>query len=146
MEVIKNPIVIGVLTGITTYAYLKYNVDKKNKILLSDDKDAELEEVNLMTPLLFTIIGWLFAISYFQDETNIMTENISNNKSNVIVTESNKPELLIGGTNNGNHLQREINNIVETMTTHSEKSYHVLSKGLNIPRELGKLPDVFIEN
>ena len=39
MEIVKNPIIIGVLAGAITYGYLQWEVDKKNKKNVGHQQD-----------------------------------------------------------------------------------------------------------
>lgn len=79
MEVIKNPVIIGLLAGTITYAYLSYNIEERNK--RRKKKGAKKESVNLMIPLVITIIAWFIAYAYFEynpqqkvEESNIAQE------------------------------------------------------------------------
>ncbi len=68
MDIIKNPIIIGLVIGALTYGYLSYTVNEKNE---ENDKKKkhkrkEKESVNLMIPLVVAIIVWFIAYAYFE--------------------------------------------------------------------------------
>jgi hypothetical protein len=61
MDIIKNPIIIGLTMGTLTYGYLLYTIPEKKK-----GKKKEKESVNLMIPLVMFIISWFIAYAYFE--------------------------------------------------------------------------------
>ena len=63
MDIIKNPIVIAILAGAITYAYLTWNVEEKK-----DKKKGKQEkkEINLLIPLVVAVIAWFLAYAYFE--------------------------------------------------------------------------------
>lgn len=64
MDIIKNPVIIGLLAGTITYIYLTWNLNEKNK--KRQKKGQKKEEINLMIPLVISIIGWFIAYAYFE--------------------------------------------------------------------------------
>jgi hypothetical protein len=64
MDIVKNPVIIGLLAGTITYAYLTWSLTEKNK--KRQKKGQKKEEVNLIIPLVVTIIGWFIAYAYFE--------------------------------------------------------------------------------
>ncbi len=126
MNIVKNPVFIGVITGVVVYLYLKYQLDEKNKRLIKKKKKISEEDVNLMIPLVIGALAWFFSMNYFEDEIEQEIENIP-------MSLSKQGEI--------NEINNELKKIVESFTDSAE-SYQILGKGLNIPN---KLPDVFIE-
>jgi len=64
MDIVKNPVIIGLLAGTITYVYLTWSLDEKNK--KRQKKGQKKEEVNLIIPLVVSIIGWFIAYAYFE--------------------------------------------------------------------------------
>ena len=125
MDIIKNPVVVGVIAGLGTYIYLKYNSDKKNLRIIkknkTNSKKIKLDEVNLMIPLLVSIIVWFITYAYLESsnessnksylhhepQTFFQVPNMGYKFTRDILSESSDPKsfsLLVGGNNNGHGL------------------------------------------
>lgn len=61
--IIKNPIIIGLVAGVITYAYLSWQTEQTNK---KKKHRKDKEEVNLLIPLAVSIIIWFVAYAYFE--------------------------------------------------------------------------------
>lgn len=86
MDIIKNPMVIGVLAGTLTYIYMKNDIDKKNKI--REKKGKEPLEVNLLIPLAVTFCGWLIMYIYLENQNQteeIYIQQIEHNPTGSII-------------------------------------------------------------
>jgi len=81
MDIIKNPVVIGMFAGLGTYVYQKYNTDERNAKRRKKNKKAKLEEVNLVIPLLVTLIVWFIAYAYLESD-NKHARNVSVSRPN----------------------------------------------------------------
>lgn len=68
MDIIKNPIIIGIAMGALTYGYLSYIANEKNEenSKKKKNKRKEKESVNLMIPLVVIVIAWFIAYAYFE--------------------------------------------------------------------------------
>ena len=77
MDIIKNPVIIGLLAGTITYIYLKWSLDEKNK--KRQKKGQKQEDINLMIPLVVSIIGWFIAYAYFEytPEKNFSNQSVN---------------------------------------------------------------------
>jgi len=76
MEIVKNPIIIGLLAGTVTYMYMNWSIE--NSDYEKDEYDIVLDEsgkkqkvykkpeVNLLIPLLVALIGWFITYAYFE--------------------------------------------------------------------------------
>lgn len=124
LDIIKNPIVLGVLAGAITYLYLMWSMSDKKK----DDKSKK--EVSLFYPIIVTIVVAVIAYTYFnyspQPVTTSMPEQISLKKK----LDLSQPA--------GNY------RFVKDITSESPTSFHLISRGVNIPNNIN-VPDVFIE-
>jgi hypothetical protein len=65
MDIVRNPVVIGLFVGTMTYAYLSHSAKDKNK----NDKNYKKQKINLMIPLVMALIGWFIAYAYFENKT-----------------------------------------------------------------------------
>ena len=64
MDIIKNPIVVGLFASVITYIYLSWRASENNKKKKS--KDKKKEEVNLLIPLVVGIIVWFVMYGYLE--------------------------------------------------------------------------------
>ena len=141
MDIIKNPVVVGVICGIITYVYMKYTSDKINerriKRMKKENINLKLDKVNLLIPLAISIVGWFFATNYFENEEKT--------EQTIIVSEV--PQINDIGklpqSGGIGELNKQMNNVIDSISD-SARSYHLISRGLNIPNNI-KMPDVFIE-
>ena len=87
IEIIKNPIIIGITVGVLVYIYIQWEQqNKKNK------KD------NLMLPLGIGILAWFLPHNYFQDYNFEMEDEVHIPTIRII-----SPQL--GGSKNTQQLQ-----------------------------------------
>ena len=84
-------------------------------------KDKKKSEVSLKIPVIVAIVGMI--IAYVVCSSDGSNSGTNNGVNNVVV---NQPKLL------------------NNLTSESPTSYHIISKGVNIPNNI-KIPDVFIE-
>lgn len=115
MDILKNPIVLGLTAGVITYVYLLWTQkEKKNKA----GKKVK-QDVNIMIPAIVAVVVWFIVYGYteFGGETEVTTTTVPN------------PDLRYKLVNNNS-------------TSDSVASFKLINKGVNIPNNL---PDVFIE-
>jgi len=129
MDVIKNPIIIGLFAGTVTYIYLTWNDNDKSK---KKSKKSQ-KEVNLLIPLVIAVIGWFIAYAYFQynnegEDSDIIIPQIANNRRSL--------PLPITKTPYYRFVKDEIS------ASSDPKSFSLLTTGVNVPT---KLPDVLLE-
>ena len=145
LDIIKNPIVIALFAGTLTYIYMAWSIENKNK----KQKDALPKSVNLVVPLVVTVIVWILAYGYFNiDGNSLFDEPVVADLNNGVPITNAVPianamptyKLTQAGGNAGN-----VGNINHAISaSESPVSYQLINKGLTIPNNL-KLPDVFIE-
>ncbi len=100
IDIIKNPVIIGLLIGIIVYLYLKWEneteyeqTNKKNK------KMKKPKEVNLLIPLCVGVACWFIAHNYF-DGYDFMNGNDE-------IDEIDKIQINdVGGFGMGNQMNR----------------------------------------
>lgn len=67
MDIVKNPIVIAILAGALTYAYLVWNAEEK----IDKKKNKKTKkDINLYIPLIVAVIAWFLAYAYFEYSVN----------------------------------------------------------------------------
>jgi hypothetical protein len=137
MDIIKNPIVIGLLAGLITYMYMRWknDNDKDNK----DNKDKKKKkDINLLIPFSVFIVFWFISYAYFsnEDESEKSTEIVQ-----VVVektSEANKNNL-----SKNNDINIKIKPTKNDMSETSEPtSFNMVSNGVYIPKNL---PNIFFE-
>lgn len=140
LDIIKNPVIIGLTIGILVYLYLKWDASTKKR-----DEKNKRKDSNLLIPLFLGIASWFIANNYFEkynfDETP--TNNINlfiENTNNELPYKLNLTDpVMTGGANLVNNVGNKFSNI----QPHS--SYHLLKKGVSIPNNIS-MPDVLLEN
>lgn len=139
MEVIKNPIIIGLVAGTLTYAYLTWDASEKNeKNKKRSKKNYKEVEVNLLIPLVVAVIGWFIAYTYFQynNESNDIYTTEQNSFNSV---QNPRKGLPLPLTRNPGY--RFVNDVISESS--EPKSFSLLTgNGVTIPT---KLPDVLID-
>jgi len=150
IEIIKNPVIIGLTVGILVYIYMKWEQSKRRPYEKNKRKDS-----NLLIPLGIGVAAWFIAHNYFEnynfttDGTNqVLSEKLdfTNNIPSKIEIE----DTMVGGANLGNNIMA--NNNMTTMPQITQmrqipqiQSYHLLKRGVTIPENIN-MPDVLLEN
>lgn len=76
MDIIKNPVVIGLTAGFITYLYIKWRI---NKELKNTDKYNKKTDVNLLIPFAVFVVFWFITYAYFNtdEKTDAQSCNIT---------------------------------------------------------------------
>ena len=69
MDIIKNPVVLGVIGAAITYFYMQYKLDEENKI--REKKGKKIKELNLLVPLAVGVIVWIISYMYFNSDVTV---------------------------------------------------------------------------
>lgn len=143
IEIIRNPVIIGLTVGILVYIYMKWEQSKRHPNEKNKRKDS-----NLLIPLGVGIACWFVAHNYFENY-NFIDDGVNNKiDSDKLDFTQNIPtkieDSLVGGanlTNIGNNMMPSNNlNVLPNL-----QSYHVLKRGVTIPDNIN-MPDVLLEN
>jgi hypothetical protein len=123
IDLLKNPIIVGLLAGICTYIYMKWQNDKKYK-----KNDKHKKEVSLMIPIIVAMIMAFAMWSFFSqnsngDELRQGQQQLPNNDLGSFDRNAGKMSSLSGSSD-------------------ASKSIHLIGKGLQIPNEI---PDIFLD-
>lgn len=122
MDIIKNPVVLGLIAGVLTYIYLWWsksnNSSKKNGKKYKKDKG----DVNIMIPGIVALVVWFIAYGYTEFGTTVSTS---------------LPHQVTALPNLDTKYK-----MVKTSSSDSIRSFNLINKGVSIP---SALPDVFIE-
>lgn len=132
MDIIKNPIVVGLIASVITYIYLSWRASENNKKKKS--KDKKKEEVNLLIPLIVGVIVWFVMYGYLEyKSTNLETHNPSNTNYQQIV----QPLPLAPDA------KFRFAKDVMPSSTSEPKSFSILTGGVSVPTKA--LPDVMLD-
>ncbi len=140
INIIKNPVIIGLTVGIIVYIYLKWESSKRK-----DDKNKR-KDSQVLIPLFLGVATWFIAHNYFEkyDFDEISYNNNYNNEINFRIPD--KLDLteagMTGGANMVNNIGNKFTNIQQPTF---QPTYHLLKKGVTIPNNIS-LPDVMLEN
>lgn len=127
IDILKNPILIGLFMGVVTYIYLSWSNNKKDK---KSKEDSDRFNIIIKT-VVVSAISWFVAYSYFGSSEPIIQTN-----------QMPTMPIMAGGFVSKNNINLNNVNDVSYSPTNQSKSIHLIGKGINIPQEL---PDVFIE-
>jgi len=140
--IIKNPIIIGLVAGVITYAYLTWQVEKENK---KKKHRKEKEEVNLLIPLVVSIIVWFIAYAYFEYTPNQSKINniqipgningMHNIEMNHFLGNSAKIPIPIAPSKGYNFTG-------DVLPEPTDPRFNLLTTGVNVPKDI---PDVWLD-
>lgn len=137
LDILKNPIVLGVLAGVVTYLYMMWCNNKKY-----EKNPNEKKEISLVTPAVVAVIVAVVAYGYFHSsgETTAPVPQHTTSPgqgAGIVQVTPGVAKGLGAGTE-----QRF--NFVQDVSPESPALFHLISRGVNIPNNLN-VPDVFIE-
>jgi hypothetical protein len=152
LDIIKNPVIIGLTVGVLVHLYFKWEASKKENKDKNKRKDS-----NLLIPLFLGIATWFIAHNYYEKYNfdEVISDNINNiNNINYQIPEkldlsevaevSNvlmiNPDANLVNNFNSKFTMRQpsFNNMQQ------QPSFHLLKKGVTIPNNI-TLPDVLLE-
>lgn len=129
MDIVKNPIVIGLVACILTYVYLSWRAKqavKNNK----SKKSNKPKDVNLLIPLVVGLIAWFVVYGYIEYNKKPVLDNNP-------VRQITQPLPIAPNAN-----YRFTKDVIPE-TSSEIKSFSLLTGGVNIPTK--PLPDVLID-
>jgi hypothetical protein len=131
-DLLKNPIIIGIIAGVLTYGYMTWEADRKHK----QNPKSEKKNIGFITPAVVAVITWFLASSYF-DSAPVVEILASPQAPNNLVINRPLPQPALGG---GSFMKSKPR-LVEPNNSFGSDSYHLIGKN-NV-----KLPpnDVFID-
>ena len=81
IDVFKNPIILGVLASLITYAYMYWEANRKYE----KNPKIKREQISILIPSIVGIIVWFVASGYFNNNNGNLNKTIGgNNVSNII--------------------------------------------------------------
>jgi multisubunit Na+/H+ antiporter MnhB subunit len=136
IDIIKNPVIIGLTVGILVYLYLKWDASKRK-----EDKNKR-KDSNLLIPLFIGVATWFISNNYFEKYNfdELSQNNLNNNIDLEIPT---KLDLTDAGMTGGG--ANIVNNIGNKFTNIQPPTYHLLKRGVTIPNNM-TLPEIMIDN
>lgn len=131
-DLLKNPIIIGIIAAIVTYLYMSWDNDRKYK----KNPKVTKKPINIMTPIIIGVFVWFLAYGYFDMETPQLAQDIPEIGN---MTKISSFRINNGSSNIANNELGIDNNDLSL----SSESYALMdNKGITVPPTL---PDVFIE-
>jgi dipeptide/tripeptide permease len=121
LDILKNPVIIGLFAGVITYIYLCWCLKEDNKKRKNKNKRTK-KDVNLIIPSVIAIIIWFIAYGYFEYNTN----------------ESYPREMAIEQSSGIPKTYKLVKD-----SSSDVASFSLLNRGISVPNK--PLPDVFIE-
>ena len=122
MDIVKNPVILGLVAGVLTYMYMTWNKKDDKKDKKKGKKDKNNQYVGLIIPAVVAVITWFIAYGYFEYSKT----NVSDNASSGVQLPNIPGYKLVKDVSSSDQI----------------RSFSLINKGVKIP---SKLPDVFIE-
>ncbi len=143
IEIIKNPVMIGLTIGILVYIYLRWEQSQR------PEEKNKRKDTNLLIPLGIGTACWFIAHNYFENYnfTNdiAMGDNKFTNDLPLNIPEKidlSDTIMMGGGANLVNNIG---NNFAPTRMQSIPPSYHLLKRGVTIPTNIN-MPEVLLDN
>ena len=172
LDIIKNPIFLGVVAGVLTYLYLLWSNDKK--------KNPKAKNISLMTPIIVAIVVAVVGYAYFCNSCEIPQNALPANQlpselpmsqilpskfpavqavtpvvtTPIIASQQMQPTIaksvalpgqaMAGQVVGGQTVGGQNYHFANDLSSESPATFHLISRGVNIPNNLN-VPDVFIE-
>jgi heme/copper-type cytochrome/quinol oxidase subunit 2 len=136
--IIKNPIIIGLVAGVITYAYLSWQAEKENK---KKKHRKDKEEVNLLIPLVVSVIVWFIAYAYFEytpEQPHVNNQTlppIINNDMTQFLGNAGKIPIPVPPSQ-GYKFTGDV------LPEQNDPRFSLLTTGVNVPKNI---PDVWLE-
>ena len=137
MDIIKNPVIIGLTFGVLTYVYMVWVENEKMKKNKKNKKNKKYikKKINLLIPLVVTIITWFISYSYFEYKNPVRAElNLPD-----IIRPSRIPQItplpLVQIPN-----YKFVGDVLSASS--DPKSFSLITNGITLPT---KLPEVLLE-
>jgi hypothetical protein len=67
-EMLKNPIVLGIITAVIVYGYLYYERYTKQEALKTQGQPVPEESISFYKPAIAGVVVWFLAVQYFSAE------------------------------------------------------------------------------
>ena len=131
LEILKNPIVLGLFAGTVAYLYLLWDNERKNKTKNKGNKGKK--DINLMIPLIVSVVICVMSYAYFYSSSDTRKASIDLTETLNIKNTGDKVKFAFSDGDD-NLKQSNDDSVAE---------FHLISKGLNIPNKA--VPEVFME-
>lgn len=131
-DLLKNPIIIGIIAGVLTYGYMYWEADRKHK----QNPKVKRRSVGFITPAVISVIVWFLASSYF-DNSGSPSEAPKQSGTTI----QTQPQNNLLGQPKSSLISNNSYKLVDSDGSFGSESYQLIGKN-NI-----KLPptDVFID-
>jgi H+/Cl- antiporter ClcA len=122
LDILKNPVIIGLFAGVLTYIYLWWCLKEDNKRRKNKNKKIK-KDVNLIIPSVIAVIVWFITYGYFEYNTK----------------ESRPREMAIEHPD----VPKTYKLVKDNSSSDNVASFSLLNRGISVPNK--PIPDVFIE-
>lgn len=139
---LKDPIVISIISGVIVFLYLWYNLsddndDKKNK---KKSHFAKIKDVNLLIPIVSSIIIWFIASCYYGNiEKKSEIPDISRSSQSQRFSSNQSPQYQLSQNIQPNNATK-----TKYMSSNGNIGYNLVNKK-NMKLNRVELPDLFLE-
>lgn len=123
LDILKNPVIIGLFAGVLVYIYLWWCLKEENKRRKNKNKKTK-KDVNLIIPSVIAVIVWFIAYGYFEYNT----KEISVDKMNL---------------DQPSDIPKTYKLVKDNSSSDNVASFSLLNRGISVPNK--PIPDVFIE-
>jgi len=130
LEILKNPIVLGLFAGTIVYLYLLWSNEKKNK---TKNKIKNKKDINPMIPLIVSVVVCIISYASFYSSCDLKKT------SAIDLTET------LNVKNIGNKIKFAFSDGDDNLKHSSESvtEFHLMKSGLHVPNKA--IPEVFME-
>lgn len=136
MDIVKNPVIIGVFAGVVVYIYMSWSLEEKKK--KNKNKSQKEEQVNLLVPLAVAVIAWFIAYGYFSHSSTEGQQGGGDSDKDIGMPKLIPKPMPVKGESG-----YRFTGDVMTSSSSDPRSFSMLpSGGITIP---SKFPDVMIE-
>ena len=146
LDIIKNPVIIGLTVGVLVHLYFKWEDSKKEH-----NKQHKRKDSRLLIPLFIGIAVWFIAHNYYEKYNfdQVVSNNINYQLPYKLdlseVGEVSKlPKASINMTGGDANLVNNIN-LNTRFNNIQQPTFHLLKKGVSIPNNI-TLPEVLLDN
>jgi hypothetical protein len=120
ISILQNPVILGLVAGLTAYFYMKWQNDK--------DKKKKNKDVNLLIPLVIFIAVWFLSYAYMNSDESEMVQEVAKKQTFKFQTDAMNPQI------------NDLNNLSETS---EPVSFNLISNGIQLPKNINIPPILF---
>lgn len=143
-DVLRNPIIVGILVGVVVYLFMKHKNEKKQK-KNKDKKDKNKHSAFVIPGMAGIIAGFLVWTLNESDKKVSPNNNVIAENRQLIPPEIEINDMktsMAGGSLNNSIVGGALNNSIVGGASDKMNSYQMIGKGIQVPTNL---PDAFLD-